>query len=211
MNSLPPLLAQLTGEPRLKRYPKGQTIIYQGERPQEVVILAKGYIKLYDIDKEGNEKILHIVGSGALVPLVFFSGGNSEVKWFYAALTDCDVYVFALEDMARAVRDNNELMLFLVRRFSNEVHELLARLSSMGKSTARMKVVAALKFLSQHNAAPRKNGWYRVDFPVNHQLLADMTGVTRESAAVIMKELVSKGSVRNPGQAMLEICPHKLP
>lgn len=209
-SNLPPLLDEVTKGVRLKRYPKGQIIFYQGDRPHEIAILNDGYIRVYDIDPHGNEKILHILRPGALVPFNFFSGSNTEIRWFYAALTDCDVYVVNLEEMQKKINDSTELTLFLMHWFSLEVHELLARLSSLGKSSARTKIIAALTFLAMHCAKDRPNGWSRVDFPVNHQLLADMTGVTRESAAMIMKDLVKNACVRNPKQTILEINSKKI-
>lgn len=205
MKVLHPLISKLTDGTRTKRYPKGQIIVYQGDLPNEVLVLANGYIKICDIDQQGNEKVLHILSAGALVPFGFFSGGEEAVRFFYSALTDCEVYVFSFEEMQRQVKESNELLLFLVKWFSLEVHELLFRLSSMGKSNAKMKVIAALKFLASRTAQKNSGGWYRVDFPVNHQLLADMTGLTRESAATIMKDLTIRGYTRNPRQNILEI------
>jgi CRP/FNR family transcriptional regulator len=205
MNELPNTLVKLTQGSRLKHYPKGQIIIYQEDKSHEIVLLAKGYIKIYDIDKQGNEKVLHIVKKGALAPFSFFSGVEQETRWFYAALTDCDVYVFSANNLEEKLQQDNELLLFLTHWFCLEVHEILTRLSSMGKSSAKMKLIAALRFLAKENSKQRPSGWIRVNFPVNHQLLADMTGVTRESAATIMKNLTKREYVRNPRQTILEI------
>lgn len=82
MNEAPPLIAKLTEHSRLKHYPKGQIIIYQGDKPHEAIILANGYIKLYDIDKQGNEKILHVISPWAIAPFSFFSGPAENVRWF---------------------------------------------------------------------------------------------------------------------------------
>ncbi len=205
MNKLPAVLEDITKEVRLKHYPKGQIIFYQGDTPDDVAILSDGYVKVYDIDDQGNEKILHIVNIGALVPFSFFSGGHRSIQWFYSALTDCDVYIISMKRLEQEFKNNNELAFFMMNWFSLEVHELLIRLSSLGKSNAKMKVCAALTFLMTHNAKSRPSGWRRVNFPVNHQLLADMTGVTRESVATIMKDLTNRKYVRNPRQTILEI------
>lgn len=202
---LPPLLADLTKGLRLKHYPKGQIIFYQDDLPHEIAILNHGYIKVYDIDDQGNEKILHILRPGAIAPFSFFSGGETPIRWFFAALTDCDVYGFSVSQMNEFIHNNNDLNVSLMHWFSQEMHELLVRLSSLGKSNARIKIIAALMFLSVRSSKPRANGWKRIDFPVNHQLLADMTGLTRESAAMIMKDLAENKIVRNPRQTILEI------
>lgn len=210
MSKISPLLSKLTKGKIVKHYPRNQIIFYQDDRPVEVAILSDGYIKVLDIDKQNNEKILHILRPGAVLPLSFLETEDPKINWFYAALTDCDIYMVDLEHMRTHLSENNELNLLLTYWFSMEVNELLVRLSSLGKSSARDKILAALKFLSIHSAKSKRGGWKRVNFPVNHQMLADMTGVTRESAATIMKDLSEKSCVRNPRQSILEINFQKL-
>lgn len=190
---------------RSKRYPRGQIILYKDDPAYEVVILKKGIIKLHDVDAQGNEKILHLVKPYAVAPLAFFSGNNENMHWFYSALTDCEVCTMPAEELTRMMRENSELALYLVNWFSLEVHELLVRLGSFGKTNARDKVTAALKFLAARHALGRRSGWRSVAFPVNQQFIADMTGLTRESAAAIMRDLLGRGLIRTPRQTLLEV------
>lgn len=202
---MPPLLQKVVGDLRTKHYPRGQIMLYKGDAPIDALILKQGTIKVYDVDKEGREKILHLMRPAGLVPFAFFSGGHVDTRWYYAALTDCDVCVIPVENLQRQMEANSELAIYMMNWFSREVHELLVRLSSLGKTNIRGKVLAALKFLAVHHASERRSGWLRVNFPVNHQLLADMTGVTRESIATIMRDFQKQGAVRNPRQTILEI------
>jgi CRP-like cAMP-binding protein len=210
MEKISPILAKTVDGARSKHYPKGQIMLYQSDAPQEVYVLHEGVIKVYDIDEQGNEKVLHLLKPYSIAPFSFFTGNETTIQWFYSALTDCKVYVVPLEDFKDQMEGNQELTIYLMNWFSREVHELLVRLSSLGKSTARDKVVAALKFLATIHATERRSGWSRVAFPISHQLIADLTGVTRESAATIMRELSNEEIVRNPRQTILEINLEKL-
>lgn len=195
---------------RLKHFPRGQIILYEGDSVAEVFILKQGVVKLYDIDNQGNEKILHIVKSPAVLPFAFFSGENNTTHWFYTAMTDCDAYVIPHEILRKNMLDDAELSTHLNQWFSKEVHELLVRLSSLGKTNSRDKLEAALKFLAVCHGKQKRDGWHRVSFPVSHQMLADMVGITRESSAMVMKELQDEKLVRNPKQTVLEINFEKL-
>ena len=200
-----PLLSELLKNARIKHFPRGQILLYEGDTVPEVFILKKGVVKLHDIDAQGNEKILHVVGPPGILPLAFISGPNITTRWFYTALSDCDAYVLPEEVLRKAAVENGKLGMHLTTWFSNEVHELLERLSSLGKTNARDKLIAALRYLAVCHSKQRVNGWYRVTFPVSHQLLADMVGITRESAATVMKELQDEKIVRNPKLTLLEI------
>lgn len=210
VETIPSLLQDAFRGVRFKHYPKGQIILYQGDPPLDVLLLKQGVIKVYDIDEQGNEKILHLLKPWAILPLAFFSGNDDPTRWFYAALTDCDVGVLPTDTLTNQLSEHHELTMMLTNWFSTEVHELLVRLSSLGKTNTRDKLLAAIKFLALHHAKQRRSGWYRVSFPVNQQLLADMSGITRESAAMVMKQLKDEQIVRQPRQTILEIDCEKL-
>ncbi len=210
MKSLPEVLQKQIKLSRIKEIPKGQIIFYEGDSPIEVFIIKEGVVKIYNIDDNGNEKILHLVSSPAVIPFTFFTGNNKPTQWFYSALTDCDLYLLPREQLHSIEKNNPEVPVFLMNWFSKEVHELLARLDSLGKTNVSDKLKAALKFLAVRHSKQRRSGWSRVLFPVNHQLLADMIGMTRESTTTAMKELADKKIIRNPKLTILEIDTKKL-
>jgi len=210
MKSLPEVLQKQIKLSRIKEIPKGQIIFYEGDSPIEVFIIKEGVVKIYNIDDNGNEKILHLVSSPAVIPFTFFTGNNKPTQWFYSALTDCDLYLLPREQLQSIEKNNPEVPVFLMNWFSKEVHELLARLDSLGKTNVSDKLKAALKFLAVRHSKQRRSGWSRVLFPVNHQLLADMIGMTRESTTTAMKELADKKIIRNPKLTILEIDTKKL-
>lgn len=205
MPELPEPIQNITSQMRLKKYPRGQIIYYQGDELAEVLVIKTGVVKIYDIDNQGNEKILHLARSPAVIPYAFFSGGSTPPKWFYSALTDCQLYVIGNDVLKKLLAQDFELTNSLINQFSTDVHELLVRLSSLGKSKASYKLDAVLKFLLVRHAKQVENGWFRVRFMINHQLMADIAGITRERTAVIMKRLQDRGVIRNPKQNILEI------
>jgi CRP-like cAMP-binding protein len=199
------ILDELLRDARTKRIPAGQIIAYEGDTPHEVFILANGAVQIYDIDDQGNEKILHIVKPRALIPFAFFSGLRRPLRWYYSAISDCELFVFPLDELKSKTRSDGTLAEILTNNFSDDVHELLVRLSSLGKTTVTDKVIAALRFLAVHHSTRQGSGWWQVDFPVSHQLIANLCGTTRESAALVMKDLQTQGLVNYPKATVLEI------
>ena len=203
MDSVPPLFASILDSARLRHVPRGQIIIYAGDDSSEISVLKNGLIKINDIDDQGNEKVLHILKPLAVLPLGF--AGHKESDWFYTTLIDSDIYSLPRLQLEQAIESDPEVAAHLMRWSARETHELLVRLSSLGKSNTRDKLIAALKFLAVYHATERRSGWRRVVFPVSHQLLADMVGVTRESTTLAMKELQDEHIVRYPRLTILEI------
>ena len=139
------------------------------------------------------------------MPLAFFSGDAITTRWFYAALTDCELYITTHNELKAAFLKDPGYAMVLTNWFSQEVHELLVRLGSLGKTSARSKVIAALKFLAVCLSEPTRGAWRCVTFPVTHQLIADLTGITRESAALSMKQIQDEGLIKYPKLTLLHI------
>ena len=203
-------LAPLLGSAQQRSYPKGQIILYQGDAAQHMFILKSGQIKVYDIDEQGNEKIVHILRPPSIFPYASYLAHATEIMWFYAALSEVEAYLLSYEDLQPHMDQDPQLDLYLLDQAVVDMHELFVRVSSMSKTTTRMKLIAALKFLGAHHSHVRHNGWRQVDFSVSHQLLADMTGVTRESATLAMQQLQKDKVVRSPRLGVLEINFNKL-
>ncbi len=210
MNDMPETLRKMVTDARKKHVQKGQILFYLGDEPNDIYMLQDGYVKIHNIDDAGNEKVLHILGPYGVMPFALFSGNKTPTKWFYTALTDCDLIILPYDELVQSMREYGNNALYLMNWFSLEVHELLVRLDSMGKSNVQDKLLVALRFLAVRYGVERRSGWTRIQFSVNHQLVADMIGVTRESAAMAMKDLSDKTIVRNPRLTILEIKLDKL-
>ncbi len=198
-------LKQLIDKAKLRHYPKGQIILYEGDIPSDFYILKDGIVKVYDIDDQGNEKILHLIKTPSMFPMVYFMGGNDQNRSFYTTVTDSEIYVLPQSVVDEHIQADSGLAIHIMQSFAQEVHEVLVRLSSLEKTTTRDKLCAALKFLAVHHSEERKTGWRRVTFPISHQILADMIGVTRESTTMVMKEFQENKVIRNPKLTVLEI------
>lgn len=191
-------------EGRLRRVPKAQYLLHQGDNPLEAFILKSGVVKMCENSDRG-EKILHLLRQNAVMPLAFFSGPHQIIKWAYMTLTDCEVFVLPYERMIEAMREDGDFALYLMRWFSLEVHELLVRLSSMEQTTVKDKVLAALRFLVDRHSAAKRGGWRRVTFPVSHQLIASMVGVSRESVTMSLGELQKERIIKSEQFTTLDI------
>lgn len=208
-------MKELTGTPldtlletaKVRHYPKGQIILYEGENPTDAFVVKEGAVKIYDIDEDGNEKILHVIRAKGLFPIIFLFGTARQTNTFYTTITDSELYVFPRALFDAELKRNPDLLMYCLRWFADEVSEMLRRMSSLEKTSTRSKLLATLSYLSRQHADEPRGGWKRVQFPISHQLLADMIGVTRESTTMVMKDLQKEKVVRTPKLGALDINP----
>ncbi|HSX52845.1 MAG TPA: Crp/Fnr family transcriptional regulator [Patescibacteria group bacterium] len=189
---------------RVRSYAKGQIICYQGDQPQHIFFVAKGHVRFYDIDDEGNEKILHLIGPNNIFPMLYAFGVTKEVGAFYSTLDSVDIITVPLEEFRHATETNIKFANVLTRWFLTEIDQLVSRLSSLEKTDAREKVLSALKYLSQHYG-DQKGVWQQINIPVTHQFLADFTGLARETVSAIMHELDEDNIIRARKVHKLEV------
>jgi len=202
-----PVIAPMLEEVRLRTYQKGQIVLYPDDQILQLFVIKKGAITMYDIDDQGNQKVVHIFGAPALFPMVSFTTDTASTAWFYGALVQTEVYVLPYSELKKRLESAEGVAAYnlLLRQLLSEVHELVVRVSSSSKTNSLDKLVAALRFLAVHHSRERATGWRRVMFPVSHQLLADMTGLARETVTLTMKQLLQRRAVRYGATSRLEI------
>lgn len=176
----------------------------------DVLYLKDGIVKVYDIDDAGNEKILHLFKGPSFLPLALFSGPGIETRWFYATLTDCVLVPIVLEELEALLQEDPDSLTYMMRWYSQEVHEILTRLNSLSKTQTKEKLVAALKYFATFHLHANQGRWHAVTFPVTHQLLADFIGVSRESVTYCLHELQSEKLIKLSSQSTLHINRDKL-
>lgn len=193
-----------------REYPAGQIVVYQGDEPSHVFYVAEGALKYYDIDQNGNEKILHIIGQQGLFPMFYAFGTYSEVHAFYSSLSDLKVILIPVDDFKLRAKNDPALSNILLRWFVHETQYIVQRIKSLEKSDARVKVMEALLYLASRHATSKRSGWHSVDFAVSQQFLGDLTGLTRETVSMALKDLEPEKLVRYPKQRDIEIHKERL-
>jgi len=195
-----------------RTYDAGQIIMYEGDQPNHVMFVKRGAIKFFDTDADGNEKIMHIGGEGSIAPLFYSFEDKKAVDAFYAALTKTEVLLVPLEGFRRKLRESADYTYSVLRWYAEEMDHIILRLKSLEKSSAKQKVLQALYYLSDQHATSEttKGPWRRISFPVTQQILADMTGLTRETVNIVLNEPECLKYIRSNSRQRFEINKQKI-
>jgi CRP/FNR family cyclic AMP-dependent transcriptional regulator len=181
-----------------RTYGAGQVIIYDGDAPNFVRFIKTGAVKFYDSDENGNEKIMHISGAGSIFPLFYSFEDKKQVDGFYATIAETEVIMVPLKEFRAELKNSPDYAFQTLQWYANEMDHLVLRLKSMEKSSAKNRILQALLYLCDQHATPAKNPkWYRVTFPVTQQTLAELTGLTRETVNINLKDPQYEKLVRN--------------
>lgn len=186
-------LLDLFSKGRKSSYRKGEIIIRPDDNPSGVFYIQKGYVRVYSITVDGDEKIHVIYKKDEVFPLLW-------------ALKDIqkDVYYEALSDLVLK-RVPKDLFITFVKEDPTVLHELIDRLVShfdvfvdrvgnLEISKAYPRLVAQLLFLSKRFGKKVGKGVV-IQVPIAHKDIASSINMTRETASREFEKLEKKGLI----------------
>jgi CRP/FNR family transcriptional regulator, anaerobic regulatory protein len=193
-----------------KRFPKamersynaGQIIIYDGDAPNLVRFIKSGAVKFYDTDADGKQKIMHIGGEGSIFPLFYSFESKDSVTGYYETISPTEVIAVPLVDFQNELKTSPDYAFMTLRWYAEEMDHIVQRLKSLEKSSAKHKILQALLYLSEQHATQSKTKtlWYRINFTMTQQDIADITGLTRETVNIALQDPELKKMIRTKRQ-----------
>lgn len=180
-----------------KQFAKETTIVYQGESSPQVYGIRSGFVKIYDLSADGNEQLLGLAGKYDFIPSeTLFSGVRPAAQFFYSAFTDVETFVVDRNELTERLRGNAEALYATTQTVYRKYHGLLRHLNAAQKPKAREKIIYVLHFLGFYFVDERRRqNVQRICVPLTQQDIANLVGVTRETAAHELKQLKREGHI----------------
>ncbi len=186
----------------LRTYKKGDVIIFQAEAPRYAYVIESGIIKAYNLTINGDEKPVAFYKPGDFFPAAWVFSQISSATFFYEAFTKTvDVYCVDRSAFVKYLKDDIE---FLYQSLTRQVSEELSQsmhINALQQSRASDKLLYILHFLALSTGSVPKGHELKLSINLTHQDLANLTGLTRETAAVELNKLKKQGLVAyGPGK-----------
>ena len=178
-----------------RRYPKKRTIIFQGETPRSVYILKSGIVKVYGITSEGDQRTVTLLSAGDIFPTSWVFSKTETSIYYYEAASDCLVLAVTKEDYMEALNTNAELKEQTFQTYMSHYIASTMHVYALEHSHARDKLIYILQYLTTRFGEKEEDGKIRIALRLSHQDIAEMVGITRETAAVELHKLKRKGYI----------------
>jgi len=173
-------------------YPKRSVIVAQGEENPRVFYLVRGLVEYTNIDENGSENILEILGPGNMLNLQPVFGRNPSIATF-AALSECILRSADKKEVLSMIRDNHELALEMLEEMAFIIGGLNRRLS-MGAERSDVRTLRVI-----HMIATIHQRVYKEKEPIYIKLsqsdLARIVQTTRVTVSKILADLKRKGLI----------------
>jgi CRP/FNR family transcriptional regulator, polysaccharide utilization system transcription regulator len=127
-------------------YHKGESIYREGDRPNGVLCLANGMVKIFKEGIAGREQIVRLAKPvGFIGYRAFFADENFRASAI--ALEDSVVCLFSRDDVLMTVKKRPEIMMKILKSLANELGVSHSRTVNLTQKHIRGRLAESLLFL----------------------------------------------------------------
>lgn len=162
-------------------FKKGGVLIQAHTQPPGIFYIESGIVKEYRITQEGTEITLNLYKPHAFLPMQW-AIGNMPNFHFYEAFTPIVVRKAAKDDFLPFLRDNHDIVYDLLRRMYVGIEGLWMHIESLTAGNSLIKLAASVVILAKR-FGKNVNGKIVIDLQLNEQDLANLAGISRETAS----------------------------
>ncbi len=178
---------------QLKKYKKGEIILYPDTSVAGAYFIKKGHIREYGISLEGIEMSIHIFAPFSYFPMTWIISDIPN-RYYYETITDVEVYCAPKEKVQAFLKQEPEVLLDLTRRLLLGLDKLTSRMEHLAFGKAYVRVISMLLFLTRH-FGELKNNEVLLRSKFTHRDIGSLAGVSRETASREWEKLEKKGMV----------------
>jgi CRP/FNR family cyclic AMP-dependent transcriptional regulator len=185
----------------LKKYPtksfrKGEIIIFQGEAPRSAYVVKAGIVKAYNLSVNGDEKPVEFYSENAPFPGSWIYGKVPSAIYYYEAFTnDVVLSVIPREEYTDFIRSDKTLLSDELERYVTSQLGNSMRLNALQHSRASDKLIYTLHYLALSHGKNVGQQLVEITLDLTHQDFANLTGLTRETAATELNKLKHQGVI----------------
>jgi CRP/FNR family transcriptional regulator len=177
---------------RLRKYAKGQILMYNGDTTDYIYYLVKGKVKEYDVTYRGDEIILNVFKTLAFFPMSI-AVNKKQNPYTYEAETDVEVRLAPITDVLKFIVDNPDVMYDLLSRVYRGLDGILGRMARLMSSSARSRLLYELVVETNRFGIHRDDGSISVE--INEKNLGARAGLTRETISREIRKLKDEAIV----------------
>jgi len=189
-NSSNSALQQFLDDHPVRTYKKGEIIIFQGEEPRQAFVVKKGTVKAYNLSIGGDEKPVAFYTSGSNFPRAWVYGKIPSAIYYYEAFTpEVELYLVNREELSSFVKSQPALLFSELEKLIVDNLGSSMRLNALQHSRASDKLLYTLHYLALSHGHEVGAKEIEIDLDLTHQDFANLTGLTRETAATELNKL----------------------
>lgn len=182
-----PVLAALLATATIRSVERGTDLFVQGDPADRFFVVLEGWVKLYRINRDGAEAVVHMVNTGeSFAEAAMFAQGNFPVS--AQAVTDLRVLAITSQAFARCVQADVGTAFAMLGSMSMRLRTLVQQIEQLQIQSAPQRVGSFLLKM-----CPAGQGTALFLLPVEKSLVARRLGIQPETFSRALAKLKPVG------------------
>lgn len=177
-----------TGVGKKVSFKKGEVILRPNENPSGIYYIKKGLVRLYSISASGKEITFNIYKPGTYL-FMMWALSEIENSYFFEALTEVETINAPKAAFIEFIKNEPDLLYKLNTRTMVALEAMISTTQTLLFGNAQSKIAATFVMLAKRFGTKGKNGHIIIKTPLTHQLLATLSGLTRETSSIEIGKL----------------------
>lgn len=183
----------LRGTSIIKHFKKKQIVTHQGEIPRSILVVAEGLVRVYGISLNGEERVVDYLGPGDILSSEWVFDKCPVSLYYCSAATNLALYAVPkqvfLDRLGTDVVFRDAILNEYISKFVGSTIHVYA----LEHTRAQEKVVRILQYLLMRFGGKERGGKRMIELQLTHQDLAGLIGLSRETTAIEIGKLRTKG------------------
>ncbi|MCY9539345.1 Crp/Fnr family transcriptional regulator [Paenibacillus alvei] len=176
-----------------RHYKKNHVFMFENDQSDEIFILRTGKVKIYRI-QDGKEVVLSIQLPGEIFGEAEAISGDNHRICTIEALESLIAWQISKQDFLQIIEEYPSVLHKAYGIMFQRVRVLNRMIRYMTFCDVRAKVANQIMDL-YYNFGQEHGTAYKVDMKINHALLGNMVGITRESISKTLSDFQSEGLI----------------
>jgi CRP/FNR family transcriptional regulator, cyclic AMP receptor protein len=183
-------------------FPKGAVLFVEGQTPRGVFMLCTGRVKLTTCSSDGKALITKIAEGGEVLGLSATVSGRPYMATA-ETLIPCQVNFIRREDFLGFLRENGPASLRASEHLSNNYHNALEQVRSLGLSHSASEKLAKLMLeWCAKNGTENEKG-ISLKLTLTHEEIAQIIGSSRETVTRLLGDFKNKQLIHIKGSSLI--------
>ncbi|MFJ7699926.1 Crp/Fnr family transcriptional regulator [Lysinibacillus fusiformis] len=176
-------------------FPKNTFIQTPETFSEGLYFVKKGKLRLYKVNAQGKQFTSDILNEGNVFgEMDIISFGTREN--YIETIEESHICLMNKERFENFLIQRPQFMMILLKVLSNRIIGMSQLTQNLALGKLHDKVLYALIKLSDQFGLTGDNEYYKIDFPLSHQEIANLVGATREAVTVVLQELVKEEVIK---------------
>lgn len=167
-------------------------LYFDAQYLNKLYFIKEGYVKIGNIDDEGNELIKDILQPGDVFGQITLERNNLAGEFAQAYKAETILCAFSINDFEKLLLNKPELSIVFSKKIGQQLRRIDHRLINLLKRDARTRILYFFWTILPHNLAAVENS-YTLDNYFTHEDIARLTGTSRQTVTTLISQFALDG------------------